>query len=630
MAYDLGITDEQDGLATASYDLSSTDGQKGVGQESRRLANVPIPRQGFKVPQASQVVNSGLREFARLYDELVDAMAKRATQRTLDGIRGQIVRLEADMRTAGRLLGMLSPWQPRVNTYADGAASDATAPLTLANPASKYRFPWIEDALDFLTGKEVVTAEQFATMADEDRRHVFHAPGIDTTKQLKSLQTSFAKSLELGEDLRGFRKRIEAETALTRSQTETLYRTETKRGYVAGFDKAMKSPVVNVEFPAVLFSATPDQRVRDEHWDLDGTVCLRSDPAYKLMLKAASDYNCILPGNELLGSVLCGVKSFYEGQAVEIVCDAGRKLRVTKNHPVLTTNGWVAAGMIDDSDELVLDMGPIPERADWLAVDSFCGWATQVNKVPTRVEDVFGTLSVACERRIEHRRADPADFHGEAEQFTGDVDVVWSDAELLRHIQAERTKEIRNLILEPSLVGSVDWSDLPSASLRGHARPLQSLGFAGVAVPDSTVCEASVDGCSADAELITDGLDRLPVVEHGRDSVVAHVVAARDGGHTLTVEPSPDRGCADSEVSGKLWSTHPTRSVQVSRVAGVRHFNYSGEVYDFQTPSGIIVLNGVLITNCRCAMIPLSMEEAESRGIKTLSDLPREVRAKYG
>lgn len=261
-------------------------------RQQTAMANVVIPRQGFKVPQASQVVNAGLREFARLYDELIDAMAKRASQRTLDGIRGQIVSLEADMRTAGRLLGMLSPWQPRVNTYADGAANESTTPMTLADKAARYRFPWIEDALDFLTGKEVVTAEQFATMADEDRRHVFHAPGIDTAKQLKGLQTSLAKSLELGEDLRAFRKRIEAETALTRSQTETLYRTETKRGYVAGFDKAMKSPVVNVEFPAVLFSATPDQRVRDEHWDLDGTVCLRSDPAYKLMLKAASDYNC--------------------------------------------------------------------------------------------------------------------------------------------------------------------------------------------------------------------------------------------------------------------------------------------------------------------------------------------------
>lgn len=260
-------------------------------QAAKTMAQVIVPGQDFRVPQASQVVNAGLREFARLYDDLVVALANKASLSTLNAIRRQIVELEADMRTAGRVLGMLSPWQPRVNTYADSAGADADRlPKTLA---SKWRWPWIEDAIDFLISRKVVTAEQFATMATNDRRHVFSAPGIDTAKQLKSLQQSLAKSLEEGEDLRGFRKRIEGETALTRAQTETMYRTETKRGYVAGFEKALASPFVRDEFPAVLYTATPDQRVRDEHWALDNTVVLRSDAAaYRLLQKAANDYNC--------------------------------------------------------------------------------------------------------------------------------------------------------------------------------------------------------------------------------------------------------------------------------------------------------------------------------------------------
>lgn len=260
-------------------------------EKPRTLAQVPIPRQGFKVPDTAQVLNAGLREFDRLFGELVDAMARKASQSTLNGIRKQIVTLEAELRTVGRLLGMLAPWQPRAVTYAGGAAQDADKlPMTLAD--SGYKFPWIEDAVDFLESKGVVTAEQFAKMAEADRVHVFSAPGIESTKQLKTIQAKLAKSLSEGTDLATFRKSIEDDVALTRSQTETMYRTETKRGYVAGLDKALAAPLVRDEFPAVMFSATTDQRVRDSHWDLDGFVCLRDDPAYNVLKRASGDYNC--------------------------------------------------------------------------------------------------------------------------------------------------------------------------------------------------------------------------------------------------------------------------------------------------------------------------------------------------
>lgn len=258
-----------------------------------RMAQVPIPRQGFKVPQASQLVNYGLREFDRLYDELITAMSRNASQATLNAIRMQILTLNADLRTAGRLLGMLSPWQPRVNTWAEPHIKPDPLSSVITLASKRWRFPWIQDAIDFLIKKAVVTASEFSKMVIADRRHVFSAPGIDDAKVLKKLQIQIADSLEKGESLATFRKKIAGETALTRSQTETLYRTETKRGYVAGFDKALRSPLVEEEFPAVLYSATPDQRVRDDHWDLDGYVILKKDrQAYKVFRNAADDYNC--------------------------------------------------------------------------------------------------------------------------------------------------------------------------------------------------------------------------------------------------------------------------------------------------------------------------------------------------
>lgn len=278
------------------------------------LAQVPIPRQGFKVPQASQVVNAGLREFDRLWAALLDAMEKRASQATIDTIRMSILDLEAQMQTAGRLLGMLSPWQPRVNTYAGGAGEGADKlPMTLADDG--YRFPWIGSAVEFLESQGVVSASDFAKMATADRREVFSAAAIDSPKKLRKLQATLAETLKEGGDLRQFRAKIEGELSLSRSQTETLYRTQTKRGYVAGFEKSMASPVVADEFPAVLFSATPDSRVRDDHWDLDGVVVLRSDArAYKVLSNAAKDWQCrcaLIPLS-LAEAESRGIKSYSE------------------------------------------------------------------------------------------------------------------------------------------------------------------------------------------------------------------------------------------------------------------------------------------------------------------------------
>lgn len=253
---------------------------------------VPIPRQGFKVPTAEQVLNQGLREFDRLWNELLDAMGKKANATTLNQIRQQILDVEASMRTAGRVLGMLSPWQPRINTFADGAGTDADkAPIVKL--ADEFRYPWIKSAVEFLEGQGVLTADDFAKMSRQDRIATYTTAEIESPRQLRRVQATLAETLAEGGDLRSFRKKIGEELALTRAQTETLYRTQTKRGYVAGMESAFESPTVREEFPAVMYAATADTRVRDEHWDLDGVVVMRNDTrAFNVLQAAASDYNC--------------------------------------------------------------------------------------------------------------------------------------------------------------------------------------------------------------------------------------------------------------------------------------------------------------------------------------------------
>lgn len=166
-----------------------------------------------------------------------------------------------------------------------------SAPVSVGD-VQGYRFPWMDRAVEFLEAKKVIKASDFAKLSRDAKQEVFTVPGVDSKKVLKEIKQGIADSLEKGESLATYRKKIGDTLDLSKAQTETLFRTETKRSYVEGQETAVKNPVVRDEFPAVLYSATPDTRVRDEHWELDGFVCLTTDRAYAVLRRALRDYNC--------------------------------------------------------------------------------------------------------------------------------------------------------------------------------------------------------------------------------------------------------------------------------------------------------------------------------------------------
>lgn len=294
MLQTLGLTE-----ATARAVLqAASDGEITVDEANGVTASVGLANtvkvraaDGLAVPSQDALLAEALEEFDALFQALIDAMAAGQTDRVGE-LRQEIIDLQAGMRTASRVLGMLSPWAPGINTYGEGDAKRITSTIRMANELGGYRFPWLQRAMDFLFGKRVVTATQFAKMTKADKREVLSVPGVDSEKTLRSIRAKLAKATQDGTSLRDFRAAIADEVSLSRSQTETLYRTNVKQGYVAGMDDALASPAVDEEFPAVLYQASPDSRVRDAHWDLDGFVCLRSDRAYKVLKAALSDWNC--------------------------------------------------------------------------------------------------------------------------------------------------------------------------------------------------------------------------------------------------------------------------------------------------------------------------------------------------
>lgn len=126
---------------------------------------------------------------------------------------------------------------------------------------------------------------------------------------------------------------------------------------------------------------------------------------------------CELPGNIISGATPTAfISRRYDGDAIVIRTASGKKLSVTPNHPVLSSRGWVAAGLLKIGDDVISYSGG--ERATALI---------NPNKkhVVSRVEDIPSAFNMT---RLGTVPISSQNFHGDGTD--GDVGVVWANGEL--------------------------------------------------------------------------------------------------------------------------------------------------------------------------------------------------------
>ena len=139
--------------------------------------------------------------------------------------------------------------------------------------------------------------------------------------------------------------------------------------------------------------------------------------------------NCLLPGAEVQGNVIAASKSFYAGEAVEIVTRVGTKLALTVNHPVFTAYGMVKAGALREGMKLVTQKQDV----------RFVAPKAQAYQAPVVIEDVFCSLKVIGSCFIA---TTVEDFYGDARFINGDVEIVTADRRLLRYLQSSLAQRV--------------------------------------------------------------------------------------------------------------------------------------------------------------------------------------------
>jgi hypothetical protein len=230
---------------------------------------------------------------------------------------------------------------------------------------------------------------------------------------------------------------------------------------------------------------------------------------------------CVMPGTEVVpyGEVEEIVRARYSGPChrLTVATDSGlHTLAIGPNHPVLTGDGWKAAHLVAEGDQLVYDT--------WLDHPENVGLEADLEQVPA-IEDLFGALSTVGGTSLVPATSD--DLHGDARFTDGEIEVVRSARRLLVEGDAPDGEKAS----KDPLVG-------PDVDLLGVLRLGVRLSFASAVAPSPS----RIVGGSEEAVVVS-GVPLIPRQFAGfgevpADAKVSQVLSDRS---SMNPELSPDR-----------------------------------------------------------------------------------------
>ena len=293
-------------------------------------------------------------------------------------------------------------------------------------------------------------------------------------------------------------------------------------------------------------------------------------------------WNCLLPGSIVQGAFVAALKAFYAGKAVELVSANGTRLRVTANHPILTTQGFIPAQHIQKGQQLVRYVGAV-ERLELARPQ-------HEYHDPAPVEQVFRAIKQLSGPIAARPRFDE-DLHGDARFVQGEIEVVRPDRELMLHLQASSLQRCADTELRG---GGVQQLGVP----RSGAGTLDGLGV-------SLAAPSLVGRLSLPAPLpVVNGVEPSCELRVGHASQL-HASRYEQAGESKGLAAAVALTAAgDAGFLRQLLEGFP-RVVAMDKIIEVRHFEFAGHVYDLQSPGGWIVAENAFISNCLCFLTPI-------------------------
>jgi SPP1 gp7 family putative phage head morphogenesis protein len=165
-------------------------------------------------------------------------------------------------------------------------------PILNATDPALVEFPWLADAVDYVTTMGIATPDSVRKMSDQMASRTFTVDGIDSIQVLADLKDALAEAVAKGQSTTEFRAAVADVATLKAGQAENILRTNLKAAYMDQWSKTQERPAVKKAFGYVKYVATQDGRTRPHHRALDGFVCSVDDPAYQTLWDTQHEHNC--------------------------------------------------------------------------------------------------------------------------------------------------------------------------------------------------------------------------------------------------------------------------------------------------------------------------------------------------
>ena len=285
-------------------------------------------------------------------------------------------------------------------------------------------------------------------------------------------------------------------------------------------------------------------------------------------------FNC-LPGDAQVttsGSIAAVYRRHYQGLLYVIKTTNGQVLRVTPNHPVLTSAGWKPANLVQVGDQVFASNIIPPET---IAND-------QKHHVVTTAEDVFRAFRESASVFTVKVPTAAPDFHGDTSSAQGaeQIAVVLANWKLLFAVNPGLLKTLLDFSFKRSNLATTG---------SGHFDP----GSLGIGAPAS----CSVSGGSQSLALVGGG------TAHASKLLLTPVAELAPGfqddalyGTWRDAEAIRDAANADALVE---------QGYNQADVCWIGWEPFSGHVYNFETESGTYCADSILTHNCRSTTVPI-------------------------
>lgn len=333
---------------------------------------------------------------------------------------------------------------------------------------------------------------------------------------------------------------------------------------------------------------------------------------------AAENVNCFVPETKAyIPDVKKLFRSRFKGEVITVETRNGHKFTCTPNHPILTSMGWVAAGLLQSGDDVIST-----SRGDWMGLRYF-----DVDHRPSVFQEIYDAAAkVMSSVRVIRAYVN---FYGDIPD--SNVDVIDVNSKLLGDVKPVISNYSSDLVLSntdngKSLLFANGLKDcrsneevsrpVPDGKIRGGDETLSISKTCllhsdehGVAYPSGDnppLVEAMGDNAPADAELSRDcqdgdsaikQVDNLPAIDHGSSG--SNVVI---GSEPVGIEAGIQRMLVDPVFLRDLGNRLSV-SVFLDQVLNIHRSSYDGFVYTAETHKGIYIAEGVVVKNCRCSLV---------------------------